>query len=43
MPDKKASTTTTDPDAVLPLQEWIRLLTGQGASMRAAMAFAAKG
>jgi hypothetical protein len=33
---------TPDPSAILPLQDWIRLLTGQGASMRAAMALAAK-
>lgn len=37
MPD-----TPPDPDAVVPLQQWLKLLTAQGAPMRVAMAFAAK-
>lgn len=31
-----------DPDAVIPLQEWLKLLQTHGVPMRAAMALAAK-
>jgi hypothetical protein len=32
----------SDPDAVIPLQDWLKLLQSNGVPMRAAMGLAAK-
>ena len=42
MPPKAEEATDASPTAVLPLQDWLKLLSSRGVEMRVAMALAAK-
>lgn len=42
MPPKTVDVNDIEPTAVLPLQDWLKLLSGRGVEMRVAMSLAAK-
>jgi len=42
MPPKTNDVDETSPTAVLPLQDWLKLLSGRGVDMRVAMVLASK-
>ena len=42
MPPKTPSLDEVPPAAILPLQDWLKLLSGRGVDMRVAMTLAAK-